>query len=66
MSKSRKKALLFIVEGESDEVSFESIFDAFFENDDVHISVMHGDITVPSKNENTNVLNLLGKKVEDF
>ena len=66
MSKNRKKVLLFIVEGESDEVSFESIFDAFFENDDVHISVMHGDITVPPKNEDSNVLNLLGKKVEDF
>lgn len=66
MSKNRKKVLLFIVEGESDEVSFESLFDAFFENDDVHIFVTRGDITVSTEYEDTNVLNLLGKKVEYF
>ena len=66
MSRNRKKALLFIVEGESDGISFESLFDAFFENDDVHIFVIRGDITVPTEDEDINILNLLGKKVEDF
>ena len=66
MSKREKKVLLFIVEGESDEVSFESLFDAFFENDDVHIAVMRYDITVPSQYDDSNILNLLGSKIEYF
>jgi len=46
MAEHEKKVLLFIVEGESDEVSFESVLDSFFENFDVHVAVMHCDITV--------------------
>jgi hypothetical protein len=46
MAGHEKKVLLFIVEGESDEVSFESVLDSFFESCDVHVAVMHGDVTV--------------------
>lgn len=46
---NEKKVLLFIVEGISDEVSFQSILENFFEKSKVKVAVMHGDITTKCK-----------------
>ncbi|AEE15849.1 hypothetical protein [Treponema brennaborense] len=45
MSKNRKKAIAVIVEGLSDKVSLESIFENYFENSSVKVAVMYCDIT---------------------
>ena len=66
MPKTKKKVLLFIVEGTSDEVSFESILDTFFETYDVHVAVMHCDITIQNFPNPGEIKRKLYEQVELF
>jgi len=66
MAKNEKKVLLFIVEGTSDEVSFESILDSFFDIFDVHVAVMHCDITVQNFPSPGEIKGKLFEQVESY
>ena len=39
-----KKIVLFMVEGETDMVSLEGVFESIFNNDEVEFYVIHGDL----------------------
>jgi predicted small metal-binding protein len=66
MAKVEKKVLLFIVEGTSDEVSFESVLDAFFDSLDVHVAVMHCDVTVQDNPNPGEIKRILAEHVHSF
>ena len=56
MSKIEKKVILFLVEGISDEVSFQGIWEEFFENNDVRVFVLRCDITTQNFPTVSNIL----------
>ncbi len=43
---ARKKIVFVIVEGPSDETALGVVLTKYFETDNVHIEIMHSDITV--------------------
>ena len=51
MAKNRKKVVLFIVEGSSEEIALGSIMKEFFANNEVRFEIIRGDIT--SRNDVT-------------
>ena len=59
-----KKVILFIVEGISDKVSLESIFEQYFEDYKTKIAVMHGDIT--SQSSSSDIKANLSDKIDYF
>ena len=59
-----KKVILFIVEGPSDKVSFENIFEQYFEDSKTKIAVLHGDIT--AKSSTSDIKANLSDKITDF
>ena len=42
---ARKKIVLVIVEGSSDETALGVMLDQIYDKDSVHVHIMHGDIT---------------------
>lgn len=61
-----KKVLLFIVEGISDEVSFEGVLENFFENYAVKVAVMRCDITVQNSPAPSEIKAILSNKINEF
>lgn len=60
----RKKVVLLIVEGPSDQDSLELIFNKLFPNDKIMVCVMHCDITTEGKNNFSNIVDAVTKRVK--
>ncbi len=63
---ARKKVVLLIVEGPSDQDSLELIFDKLFPNDKIMVCVMHCDITTERKNNPSNIVDAVTKRVKEY
>lgn len=66
MPKHEKKVILFLVEGESDAVSFEGLFKEFFNNFDVKVHVLRCDITIKDNPAPSEILSKVKVTVENF
>ena len=66
MPTAEKKVLLFLVEGISDEVSFQGIWEDFFENNDIRVFVLRGDITTQNFPTATNILTKFKEPLDKF
>ena len=62
----RKKIILFIVEGPSDEIALGSVFINLFSNDKVLIDVIHGDITSDNNITPSNIMGKLGDNIRNY
>lgn len=63
---ARKKIVLVIVEGASDETAIGVALNQFFDKDTVHIHIMHGDITTRKGINSKNIIAKLGNDVTAF
>lgn len=63
---ARRKIVLVIVEGPSDETALGIALSHFFDEDTVHIHIMHGDITTRHGVHSQNIIAKLGKDVTAF
>ena len=61
-----KKAVIFIVEGNSDKKALENIFQKIYRHKDVVFKFMNGDITSDINVNKTNVRELIYEKVEEY
>ena len=66
MASKRRKVVLVIVEGPSDQTALELSFSAFFDSNDVMIRVMHGDITTDVALNPSNIASSLGNLVKSW
>ena len=66
MARKRRKVVLVIVEGPSDETALEQSFAALFNPDDVMIKVMHGDITADPMSNPSNIVSSVGNLVKGW
>ena len=66
MSRKRRKVVLVIVEGPSDETALEQSFSGLFDPDDVRIKVMHRDITSDRGSTPSNIVSAVGNLVKDW
>lgn len=66
MSHKRRKVVLVIVEGPSDETALEQQFTVLFNPDDVRIEVMHRDITSDRGSNPSNIVSTVGNLVKAF
>ena len=64
MSRKRRRVVLLIVEGPSDETALEQSFAAFFDPDEVMIKVVHGDVTAEANVGPSNVASAVGDLVK--
>lgn len=63
---ARRKIVLVIVEGQSDETALGVALNRLFDKDTVHIHIMHGDITTRKGVNSRNVVAKLGKDITAF
>ena len=66
MPRPEKKVLLVLVEGESDEISFEGVLKDFFNGCDVRVHVMRCDITIKDFPFPSEILKKLKERIDDF
>jgi len=64
MATKEKRVLLFLVEGISDKVSLQSIFEDYFDSKKVQISVMRYDIT--QEENSAEIKSKLNEKIQEF
>lgn len=64
MARKRRKVVLVIVEGPSDEMALEQSFAALFDPDKVMIKVVHGDMTVDLGVNPSNIASSVGNLVK--
>lgn len=65
MSKqNRKRVVLAIVEGTSDKVSLENIFETFFDSNLVHVAITYGDITSKNGSSFGTILAKIGELIK--
>ncbi len=63
---TRKKILLVIVEGPSDETALGYALSQVYDRELVYIQVVHGDITTKEKATSNNIVSLVGSEVKKF
>ena len=61
-----KSVILFIVEGTSDKVSFQSVLENFFNNNSVKVAVMYGDVTLLKGAQGNTIKSILSDKINEF
>ncbi|MBO7061519.1 MAG: hypothetical protein J6W54_10580 [Fibrobacter sp.] len=66
MASVKKKVLLFLVEGISDEISFEGLWESFFENNEVRVYVLRCDITTQDFSSPSTILSKLKQPIDRF
>lgn len=66
MASKRRKVVLVIVEGPSDQTALELSFSAFFDSNDVMIRVVHGDITADIALNPSNIASSLGNLLKSW
>lgn len=64
MACKRRKVVLLIVEGPSDETALEQTFVSFFNPNDVRVKVVHGDITADIVSNPSNIVSSIGNLVK--
>lgn len=63
---NERKVLLFIVEGTSDKVSFQSVLENFFEQFNVKVAVMYCDITIKDSPTPAEIKSIMSNKIDEF
>ncbi len=63
---ARKKIVLVIVEGSSDETALGVMLDQIYDKDSVHVHIMHGDITARNGVNPQNIVSKIGNEVRTF
>lgn len=63
---ARKKIVFVIVEGPSDETALGVVLTKYFENDNVHIEIMHSDITVQKDTRPENIIKKIVEEVKKY
>ncbi|MCM1271175.1 MAG: hypothetical protein NC247_11240 [Ruminococcus flavefaciens] len=63
---ARKKIVLLIVEGPSDQDSLELVFSKLFPDDKIMVCVMHCDVTTEGKNNPSNIVRAVTKRVQEY
>lgn len=63
---AKKKILLFIVEGPTDEISLGLILSKLFDNENVKFKVVRGDITSHKDSTSTNIINKVSEQIKAF
>ena len=63
---TRKKVLLVIVEGPSDETALGYALSHVYDKDQVYVQVIHGDITIKDGVTSTNIVTKVGDEVKKF
>ena len=63
---TRKKILLVIVEGSSDETAIGYALSQVYDREQVYIQVVHGDITTKDRASSSNIVTLVGNEVKKF
>ena len=66
MPRHEKKVILFLVEGESDEISFEGLLKDFFSSYDIHVHIMRCDITIADNPAPSEILAKLKDPIDNF
>ena len=66
MPKHEKKVILILVEGESDEISFEGVLKDFFSSYDVRVHVMRCDITIKDCPRPSEILKKIKERIDGF
>lgn len=66
MKKNERKVMLFVVEGISDKVSFQSVLENFFEQFNVKVAVMRGDVTIDNSPDPSEIKAVMSDKVNEF
>lgn len=66
MARKRRKVVLVIVEGPSDDMALEQSFAAFFNPDEVKIKVVHGDMTADFSINPSNIVASVGNLVRGW
>ncbi len=66
MPHKRRKIVLVVVEGPSDETALEQLFTALFDPDEVRIKVVHGDITADIGSRPSNIVASVGNLVKNY
>lgn len=63
---ARKKIVLVFVEGPSDDVALGTALNQIYDNDSVHIHIIHGDITTQKGVTSNNIIAKMGNEVRRF
>ncbi len=63
---TRKKILLIIVEGPSDETALGYALSQVYNREQVYIQVVHGDITTKDRASSSNIVTMVGNEVKKF
>lgn len=63
---ARKKIVFVIVEGPSDETALGVVLTKYFETDNVHIEIMHSDITAKKDTTPENIVKKIGEEVKKY
>lgn len=63
---ARKKVVLLIVEGPSDETALGFLFQHFYDPDKVYVRALHRDITSETGNIHTNILKKICEEIKNF
>lgn len=63
---SKKKVILFIVEGVTDEASLGSILSELIDNDQIRFQIYHGDILTDYHNSAKNIKSKVGDEINKF
>ena len=63
---TRKKILLVIVEGPSDETALGYALSQVYDREKVYIQVVHGDITTKGRASSSNIVSMVGNEVKKF
>lgn len=63
---ARKKIVFIIVEGPSDEEALGVILSKFFEKDEVHVEIMHCDITTKNGVNSSNIIKEIANVVKNY
>ena len=63
---ARKKILLVIVEGPSDETALGYALSQVYDKEQVYIQVVHGDITTKDRASSANIVKMVGNEVKKF
>jgi hypothetical protein len=63
---TRKKILLVIVEGPSDETALGYALSQVYDREQVYIQVVHGDITTKDRVSSSNIVTMVGNEVKKF
>lgn len=63
---ARRKVVLVIVEGPSDDVALGVMLNQIYDKDSVHVHIMHGDITTQKDVNSQNIISKIGNEVRSY